>query len=162
MRAVNKVLNGLIDQIIATPSTDKATAVTGLVLYTTGISAAQAGDWLDNVASIYVDCGLLSTGTFEAWRDDVVSKGVVSSKAQADIINSKLVNADDLRDVNVAIRERFQQDYKTNKQVDIDALEVFRDAQTDPVIIQALNLGLRNLRNEKDAGFNTLRGRRNN
>jgi len=142
MKPITAFLKSLIVLMIASPTMSKVQAVDQLQLVTNGVSNAAGNIWFDEIAIFYASIGTINTGTFNSWRNSVINDGEVKSNALLDATEDALVRVGTLSDISEAIRFKKREDRVVEMVDEVKSLRTFRDAQTDPVVITALNCGI--------------------
>ncbi len=149
MRAFIKFLESLIDAILLNTAMTQAEAVAMLQSVTDGIDNATAFLWLGHVAAYYQSIGVISSATFDDWRDMIAGHTDAESKTLLAAIAVSIIGNPAISEVNTALRNNHFQKRAGRLNDDIQRIKTFRDSQTDDAIIKALNIGLREIRQRR-------------
>jgi len=138
-------LKTMATKMIANPSMTKVQATDELQLATNGVKNVDGNAWFDEIAIFYESLGTINNPTFGAWRASIVTDGEAKSWALIDATAQALNAILPLAEIGLALRVKNIQDRLQATKDDIIVVRAFRDAQTDPAVVKALNIGIQEL-----------------
>ncbi len=150
MKAIIRFLEGLVDAIILNPTMTQNEANDALRAVTNGISNAEAGAWYDELHLIYQAVGAINNATWSAFRNEVLNSGDVIAKNMANMAAQTIAGSIPMGNVNLALRSKNTEDDLAAVKADIITVRAARNAETDPAIKTALNVGLDALKIQRD------------
>ena len=152
MKAIYKFLEALIDHIIGNPGVTKTQVNTRLASIIDNVNSSVSDQYIDGVAKVYKNCGIISTGSFTALRTDIIDRGADDSKAVLSALLRKIGESSDISEVNKALRQRLNNTYMAEIDLAISSLETSRDAESNSIVKEALEHGLKKLNKTKNSG----------
>lgn len=137
------------------PTQDQATDV--LQVLAPSLTDTEGDAFFVAVAQIYNDLGITSQNTYIALRNEINTAGETASMLVYDTIVNTILSLPEVSPLFQTLGLKSMQDEVAQIPTDITTIETHRDAQTDQVLIDALNEGITR-KNERKARLDSILG----
>lgn len=153
---ITEAFNDIIDAIIANGSLAKSAARDILIAVAPDLRNQEASGWIDAVAVMYADLGIINNGTWASLRNEISNEGAVTAKKLFNALGIEVGSLVETQTILVELLRRSLRDQRDLIPVNIASLEGFKTGEEQ--LDTALDLAINALHQREQAIRDELRG----